>query len=85
VTGFTFHGWHESPLIRAAVRDGRQPDDIAVVACDRCGSISYCNQGSHCACEWCAASLDHLTDPDAGEVITLADHIDALADEEDLD
>jgi hypothetical protein len=41
------------------------------------------NEGSHCACEWCEANLDHLTDPDTGAVITLADHFDALADEED--
>ena len=43
----------------------------------------YYNEGSHCTCEWCEANLDHLTDPDTGAVITLADHFDALADEED--
>jgi hypothetical protein len=59
------------------------PEDIAVVTCDRCGSVVYYNQGSHCACEWCEANLDHLID-DGGEVITLADHWEALADEGDL-
>ena len=43
----------------------------------------YYNQGSHCTCEWCEANLDHLTDPDTGAVITLSDHFNALADEED--
>jgi hypothetical protein len=67
------HDWHKSPLIRAALRDGRSAEDIGLVTCDRCGSISYCHRGSPCTCEWCGAGLDHLAAPDAGEVITLAD------------
>jgi hypothetical protein len=85
VTDLQFHGWQDSPLIRAAMREGRRPDDICIVSCDRCGSVVYYNQGSHCACEWCEANLDHLIDPDAGQVLTLADHLDALADEDELD
>jgi hypothetical protein len=73
VTGFTFHGWHESPLIRAALRGGRCAEDIGLITCDRCGSISPCTWGEPCTCEWCGASLDELTAPDAGEVFTLAD------------
>jgi hypothetical protein len=83
MTNFESHGWQESPMIREAFREGRMPEDIAVVVCYRCGSVVYYNEGSHCACEWCEANLDHLTDPDTGAVITLADHFDALADEED--
>ena len=81
---FPSHGWHESTLIREAMRDGRGPDDICIVFCDRCNSVVYYNQGSHCSCEWCEANLDHLIDDDVGGVLTLADHFDALADEEDL-
>jgi hypothetical protein len=76
------HGWQDSPLIREALRDGRQPDDICFVFCDRCDSVTYYDQGSHCTCEWCEANLDHLLNADAGEVITLADLWDAPADDE---
>jgi uncharacterized OB-fold protein len=70
--------WTESALIAEALKDGREPRDIAIVRCDRCGSITYYNEGSHCSCEHCGANLDHLTDPDTGEVTTLDDHLEAL-------
>ncbi len=68
-----FHGWSESPGIKDALKDGRSADDICVVVCTRCGSVTYYNQGSHCDCEHCGANLDHLLDEDTGEITTLDD------------
>ena len=78
-----FHGWEDSPSIREALKT-RHPSDIALVHCDRCGSITYYNQGSHCTCEHCDASLDHLLDSDLGMVTTLDDHWECLGDLPDL-
>jgi uncharacterized OB-fold protein len=72
-------GWQDSPMVRQALQE-REPDDIAVVTCDGCGSVTYYNQGSHCTCEHCDRSLDHLLID--GEVTTLADHWNAWPDEE---
>lgn len=74
--------WLDSPLIRAALRE-RDPDDIAVVECDGCGSVTYYNQGSHCTCEHCGRSLDHLIGGESCEVLTLADVWEAAADAPD--
>jgi hypothetical protein len=81
---YTFHGWHDSPGIAQALRDGREPSDIAVVVCDRCGSAAYYNQGSHCACEHCDRCLNHLLDSDTGDVTTLDDLWSADAESIDI-
>jgi hypothetical protein len=79
------HGWHESPTIRAAPRGGGRAEDICLVTCDRCGSISPCTWGEPCSCEWCGAGLDDLAAPAAAEVFTLAELWDAAESaEEDL-
>jgi hypothetical protein len=39
MTDWPFHGWQDSLMIRAALLAGRQPEDIAVVVCYRCGSV----------------------------------------------
>jgi hypothetical protein len=72
-------GWRDAPLIRAALKE-RSADDIATIDCDRCGSVTYYNQGSHCICEHCNADLTWLTDQD-NIVIMLDDRIDAESDE----
>ncbi len=81
---YTFHGWQDSHGIAEAIRAGRDPSDIAVVVCYHCGSVTYYNQGSHCTCEHCDASLDHLLDSDTGEVTTLDDLMTAEAESIDL-
>jgi hypothetical protein len=80
---FLLKPWTESALIAEALKDGREPEDISVVNCDQCASVTYYNDGSHCACEHCGANLDHLVNGDDREVTSLADHIDALASAED--
>ncbi len=55
-----------------------------MVDCDACGGGTYYNEGSHCTCEFCGASLDHLLGceapdggfEDAGFVYTVADAMD---------
>lgn len=74
-----WHPWFDSPLIREAMKE-RPPEDISVIGCDRCGSISYYNDGSHASCDHCNAGLDHLLD----EAITLADHFDHLDEDYDM-
>jgi hypothetical protein len=75
--------WQDSPMIRAALRE-RPADDIYVVECDGCGSITYYNQGSHCTCEHCDRSLDHLIDSDWDYLTTLADHWEVAVDPPDV-
>lgn len=44
------------PRIKAALRDGRHPDDIAVLNCPKCGHLGYYNEGSHFSCRHCRRS-----------------------------
>jgi hypothetical protein len=73
--------WHSSPLIRDALEE-RPAEDVSVIRCDGCGSHTYYNDGSHCHCEHCGRSLHHMLDDEAGEVLTVADLIDAEAEDE---
>jgi hypothetical protein len=73
-----FLPWQKNPMIRAALKE-RHPRDIAIVWCDQCGSPAYYNEGSHCSCQSCEASLDHKLDADDGEVLTLDDVMEAEA------
>ncbi len=45
----------KDPNVKAALKDGRQPDDIAVLSCPKCGRWGYYNQGSHFYCRHCRA------------------------------
>lgn len=43
----------KDPAVKAALKEGRPPDDIAVIACPKCGRWGYYNQGSHFYCRLC--------------------------------
>ena len=43
----------KDPRVNDALKDGRQPDDIAVLECPQCGKFGYYNQGSHFSCLGC--------------------------------
>lgn len=43
----------EDPNVKAAMADGRELNDIAVLNCPSCGRLSYYNQGSHFTCRHC--------------------------------
>jgi len=43
----------KDPMVKAALKDGRPPEDIAVLSCPNCGKWGYYNQGSHFSCRSC--------------------------------
>jgi hypothetical protein len=43
----------KDPHVKAALKDGRAPEDIAVLPCPSCGRYGYYNQGSHFTCRFC--------------------------------
>lgn len=43
----------KDPNVKAALKDGRPAEDIAVLSCPRCGRWGYYNQGSHFWCRFC--------------------------------
>jgi hypothetical protein len=45
--------WRQ-PEVMAALKQGRAPDDIAVLSCPKCGRWGYYNQGSHFWCRFCS-------------------------------
>jgi hypothetical protein len=83
----------DDPDIKAALAEGREPGDIAVLNCPDCGRIGYYNEGSHFYCRHCdkgfrvlvQEEMHELDDPDCNrsavivleETLTLQDVIDA--------
>lgn len=43
----------KDPSVKAALKDGRLPNDIAVLSCPKCSRWGYYNQGSHFWCRFC--------------------------------
>lgn len=43
----------KDPGVKAALKDGRTPDDICVLNCPKCGKLGYYNQGSSFYCRRC--------------------------------
>lgn len=43
----------KDPAVKAALKEGRTPDDIAVLSCPKCDAWGYYNQGSHFYCRHC--------------------------------
>lgn len=43
----------KDPNVKAALKDGRPAEDIAVLSCPKCGRWGYYNQGSHFYCRHC--------------------------------
>src|ERR1017187_7390401 len=43
----------KDPSVKGALKQGRSPDDIMVMACPQCGEWGYYNQGSHFYCRHC--------------------------------
>jgi hypothetical protein len=56
-----------------ALRAGRPPEEICLIACDGCASVTYYNRGAACSCEHCGADLTHPLGEGGGAVITLQD------------
>lgn len=74
--------WKDSD-VKAALKEGRTPEDIMVLECPRCGAWSYYNQGSGFFCKRCKKDYfvtgenESARGPSipASEAITLADTI----------
>jgi len=79
----------DDPLVKSALKAGRDPSDIWLLDCPECDRASYYNQGSHFTCRFCdlgwhCITEDELGDDDAnaphrrcivlGEEYTLADY-----------
>ena len=81
---------YENPGVKAALKSGRQPDDIAILACPGCGELGYYNQGSWFSCVSCKRSYhvvtqDEADDDDYGATRTLVlDECMTLADIDSL-
>src|SRR5208282_5664126 len=43
----------KDPNVQLALKDGRAPNDVAVLFCPKCGKCGYYNQGSHFYCRFC--------------------------------
>jgi hypothetical protein len=69
--------WHRSEFITTALRAGRRPDEIRLLACDGRGSLTSDDRGTRGSSEHCGASLDHLLGEDGAAVLTLQDVWDA--------
>ncbi len=80
----------KDPAVKTALKSGRSPGDIAVIACPKCGHWGYYNQGSHFWCRlcregWHCCSEDETPPTDRqylwlDEVVTLADTVTVTTD-----
>lgn len=52
----------KDPSVKAALKDGRQPDDIAVLSCPQCSRWGYYNQGSRFWCRFCRQGFACLSE-----------------------
>jgi hypothetical protein len=77
--------WND-PNVQDALKQGRGPEDISLIACQHCGVYGYYNDGSGFCCRACGWSaggraIDALIDN--AEVITLDDYTGMMAEQEE--
>lgn len=70
--------WKDS-MVKAALKDGRSADDIAVLSCPKCGAWGYWNEGSHFSCRLCKKTW-HVTTEMADDHIKLSDTVTVTND-----
>jgi hypothetical protein len=58
---------HDDPNVLAAFRNGRDAEDISVLNCPSCGTISYYNDGSHFTCRACGKSFRVLAEDEEND------------------
>jgi hypothetical protein len=58
------HSWSpwNNPSVKAALADGRPPEDIILIDCPDCGLPGHYNQGSHFTCRNCGEIFTCLTE-----------------------
>ena len=52
----------KDPCVRDALRDGRTPGDIAVLACPKCNRFGYYNQGTSFWCRFCRLGFEVISE-----------------------
>jgi len=52
----------DDPEVKAALKAGRPPSDIAILECPDCGVEGYYNQGSHFYCRECKAGFSVVSE-----------------------
>lgn len=52
----------KDPRVKEALKNGRLPDDIAVISCPKCNKWGYYNEGSHFSCRFCDKSFSVLNE-----------------------
>ncbi len=52
----------KDPSVKAALKEGRAVNDIAVLRCPKCNRWGYYNQGSRFYCRFCKEGWDCLTE-----------------------
>lgn len=80
----------KDPNVKAALKEGRSPDDIMVLDCPKCGRYGYWNQGQGFFCRFCNFSFLCVNDDHPGPLgvrkvftehaITLADTVTITTD-----
>jgi len=72
----------KDPRVKEALKS-RGAEDIAVLACPRCGELGYYNQGSHFTCRFCKQTWSCCTEdeePPADRPYLYLDDVRTLAD-----
>jgi hypothetical protein len=57
----------KNPGVVRALREGRNPDDIAILSCGACGELGYYNQGSSFSCAYCKRGFRVVTQDEADD------------------
>lgn len=78
----------KDPMVKEALKEGRQPEDIGILRCPECGEFRYYNQGSSFYCDPCDALFYVCSEdedaPEIGRYVRL-DGFMSLADTVDCD
>lgn len=73
----------KDPNVKAALKDGRAAEDIAVLSCPKCSRWGYYNQGSHFWCRFCEEGWHCCTEgeePPSDRQCLFLDGFTSLAD-----
>ena len=73
----------KDPHVKAALKEGRPAEDIAVLSCPKCGRWGYYNQGSGFWCRFCKEGFYVCTEdeePPVGRQYLYIDGFMSLAD-----
>lgn len=73
----------KDPNVKAALKEGRPAEDIAVLTCPKCREWGYYNQESHFSCRYCKCGFYYCSegeDPPDDRPYLILDGFTTLAD-----